>query len=628
MHLGPDDRSVHFHGRWRAIQAEPAGLRPVSIALSATFTIDGLVPYLGCFLAGRGLLMCLQLLPYNQIYQSLLDPRSPLFTTNPDVILVLPRAEDLVGPQLGQLAGLSGLDPAVIAAARESALAEIDRLCGALGHAETLSGTLFCGTLPPPQSTPLGVLDAGHPASQRQLVRELNDRLFRFATGQGRPGGTASTGRTRLFDLANVVESLGTARAYDDRLLYLSRCPFSDEFMRHAAHALARSITPLFVAPAKVLVLDLDNTLWGGVIGEDGADGIAIGESGLGAAFAAFQEALLALRAQGVLLCVASKNNEADALPVLETHPGMRLRRHHLSAWRINWQPKSESIKQLAAELSLGLDSFVFLDDSPVECEEVRRALPQVHVVQLPDDPARYVRALRSLPVLDRMVLTAEDGRRAEQYAAERARRAAAPPEVGDPQALREHLLGLGLQLCVRRLRAEDVPRAAQLTQKTNQFNLTTIRRSESDIEVLRRDPTYRLWSIEVADRFGDYGMTGLCIVAADDRERTTYHLDTLLLSCRVLGRGVETGLLQVVLAELVQAGARRLWARFEQTAKNEPARGYLPGHGFRPLTEGRYLLEPLVTEGFDTAHLHITTDVLGASGRSGGGDGPAGGPA
>lgn len=575
------------HARWRALQEDPAGLRPLTVALCASFTSEPLWPHLGCALSDRGLFARFVAPSFGQIYQALLDASGPVRAAAPDLTVVLPRAEDLCAPALRRLATL---DPQAVSAARAEAHAEIERLCQALSRfTQETPGSLLCATLPPPQSTPLGVLDASHPASERHLRAELNLQLFQHA--QRAP-------RTRLFDLAAVVESVGTARAYDSRLFHLSRCPFSREAQQAIAAALCRALSPLVSPPAKVLVLDLDNTLWGGVVGEDGPAGLSISDSGLGAAFAAFQEALLCLRHQGVLLCVASKNNEADALEVLDHHPGMRLRRHHLSAWRIGWQPKSESLRALARELGLGLDAFVFIDDNPVECAEVRQQLPQVTVLQLPQDPADYVEALRALPVLDRMSLTAEDRLRPEHYAAQRARRAlempsereggeqGAAPGPGtraDPEALSAHLRDLGLRLFVRRLRAEDVPRAAQLTQKTNQFNLTTIRRTEGEMEALRRDPACAVYVAEVADRYGEYGLTALAIVTPAPGDEGAAALDTLLLSCRVLGRGVETGLLQVIARDLRRAGKLRLLGRFVPTAKNAPARDFLQAHGFVP---------------------------------------------
>ena len=589
-----------FQRRWRELSDAPGALRPVSIAIAASFTVDTLLPYLGGLLAQRGLFARFTVAPFGQIYQSLLDPNSELRAAEADVTLVLARLEDLCARPLADLALL---DPARLGDARAEVHAEIDRLCGALAAFETATaGTLLVGTLPAPPHPPLGVLDASHPASLVQLTRECNVALWSAAQKRR---------RLRLVDVDQVIAELGAAKAWDPRMAVLAGCPLSTAGLRHLADHLSRTIAALMLPTAKVVVLDLDNTLWGGIVGEDGPGGIAIGPTGLGAAFAAFQDALLALRAQGVLLAVASKNNEADAFEIFDHHPGMRLRREHLAAHRISWQSKSESLRELAAELSLGIDSFVFIDDSPTECAEIRGVLPEVTVVELPAEPARYVEALRAVRQLDRMTLTDEDRMRAAAYAAEKARTAARTSAEGDPDALRAHLRSLGLVVHVRRIGDADVARAAQLTQKTNQFNLTTVRRSEADIEALRRDPAWRLYALDVTDRFGDYGTTGL--VFAHRTDDTTWDLESVILSCRVLGRGVESALLRVVTADLVEAGARRLTGRLIPTKKNAPVRDFLPRHGFVPAAgDGpgeAFVKQPLPGAPFDDDHVTAHLD-------------------
>ena len=596
--LGPSAPTAAFHKRWREIQANPDGLRGISVALTSSVTIETLVPYLGAYLGERGLYARFTVAPFNQIYQGLLDPESDVRRADADVTVVLPRMEELCSRSLAELALL---DPYKIEAARAEAHTEIGRFCDALlGYERASRGMLLCGTFPPPATTPLGVLDASHAASVHALQRELNVVLWRIAR---------AAVRIRLVDVDALIAHLGGERAWDPRMALVAGCPYSATFLRLLGERLARSIVPLSVAPAKVVVLDLDNTLWGGIVGEDGPAGLALGGAGVGAAFSAFQEALLALRAQGVLLCVASKNNEADAHEVFDRHPGMRIRRHHLSAERISWQPKSAALRQLADELSLGLDSFVFVDDSPTECEEIRRLLPEVTVLELPPDPARYVEALRSVPALDRMVLTSEDRVRADLYAAERERAAARPVgDANDPEALARHLRSLELRARVRLLGADDVPRSAQLTQKTNQFNLTTIRRTEADVMAMRGEPGWRLYGLDVTDRFGDYGFTGL--VFARRTAEHVWDLDTVLLSCRVLGRGVESALLAAVIDDLARAGARLLTGRFVPTAKNAPARDFLPRHGFVEGEGGQWVKEPLPGPAFAADHIAVAFEA------------------
>jgi FkbH-like protein len=587
-----------FQRRWRELSADPAGRRPVAIAITASFTVDTLLPYLGCLLAQRGLYPRFTVAPFGQIYQSLLDPGSELRAAEADATLVLARIEDLCARPLADLALL---DPARLGEARAEVHAEIERLCGAVGAFEAATaGTVLIGTLPAPPTAALGVLDASHPASLVQLGRECNVALW---------NAVQKRRRLRLVDVDQVIARLGAARAWDPRMAVLAGCPLSTAGLCHLADHLSRALAALVLPAAKVVVLDLDNTLWGGIVGEDGPGGIAIGPTGLGAAFAAFQDALLALRAQGVLLAVASKNNEADAFEIFDHHPGMRIRRDHLAAHRISWQSKSESLRELAAELSLGVDSFVFVDDSPTECAEVSGVLPEVTVVQLPPEPARYVEALRAVAALDRMTLTDEDRMRAGAYAAEKARTAARQAADGDPDALRAHLRSLGLVVQVRRVGGADVARTAQLTQKTNQFNLTTVRRSEAEIETLRRDPAWRLYALDVSDRFGDYGTTGL--VFAHRVDDTTWELETVLLSCRVLGRGVESALLRLVTGDLIAAGAQRLTGRLIPTKKNAPVRDFLPRHGFvavaandAPGPGEAFVKAPLPGAPFDDDHI------------------------
>ncbi len=593
----PGLSSVAAQRRWRELQATPGARTTISIAIVASYTVEPLVPYLGCLLAERGLHARFTLAPFGQVYPSLLDPDSVVRNSQAAITLVLVRLEDLCPRPLAELARL---EPVEVGAARAAAQDEITRLCETVETFVAASPHLvLIGTLPAPPTTPLGMLDASHPSSLVQLVRTCN-----LALGNA----VQRSPWLRLIDIDHAIAQLGAERAWDPRMDVLSGCPWSSDGLRRIAEHLTRAITALVVPAAKVVVVDLDQTLWGGILGEDGADGIVIGPTGLGSAFQAFQAALLALRAQGVLLAVASKNAEADALAILDHHPGMRIRRHHLAAHRISWRPKSESLRELAVELGLGLDSFVFLDDSATECTEIHRMLPEVTVILLPPDPAHYVARLRAIPQLDRMTLTDADRGRATAWAAEPARRAAHALVANDPAAMRAHLRSLELVVGVRRLRDGDVARAAQLTQKTNQFNLTTVRRNEADIAALRRDPTWRLYALDVTDRFGDYGTTGL--VCAHQTASATWDLETVLLSCRVLGRGVESALLRAVIGDLVDAGARQLTSRWIPTARNAPARDFLPRHGFVAVPDSGpgqgYIKALLPGTAFDDAHITV----------------------
>jgi len=326
-----------------------------------------------------------------------------------------------------------------------------------------------------------------------------------------------------------------------------------------------------------VVAADCDNTLWGGIVGEDGRQGIQLDPHEYpGNIHHAFQRQLVQLVRQGVLLVLCSKNNEADVLEVIDQHPGCFIRREHLSGWRINWQDKARNLEELAAELNLGLDSFVFIDDSPVECGLVRQLLPMVDVLQAPKRVYRLPELLRDYSGFFRLVVTEEDRRRTAQYQAQRQREA----ERSHAGSLTDYLAGLGLVAEIGPALAEEVPRVAQLTQKTNQFNLTTRRYGEGEIARLHEDPDSLVLCLKAQDRFGDYGLTGVAIVVRKDKSA---EIDTFLLSCRILGRRLEDVFLNRVLAAALAAWpVESASAEYLRTRKNAQVADFYERLGFR----------------------------------------------
>jgi FkbH-like protein len=320
--------------------------------------------------------------------------------------------------------------------------------------------------------------------------------------------------------------------------------------------------------------VDLDNTLWGGVIGEDGITGIQLGAEHPGAAYQALQRVMLDLSRRGVLLAICSKNNPEDAIEVLEKHPGMLLRPKHFACIRINWADKAQNLHEIAAELNIGIDSLALFDDNPVEREQVRAALPEVSVIDMPQDPLAYAATLRDFPGFERLALSAEDQQRTKMYAAQQQRTHAEQTF----QSKEDFYRYLEQEAEVAPVGPATLARIAQLTQKTNQFNLTTRRYSEQKITELAADPNWRVLSIRVRDRFGDHGLVGVAITRD---EGNACEIDTFLLSCRVIGRDVETALLAHLSQLAVDRGRLRLCGWFLPTAKNAPAREFYARHGF-----------------------------------------------
>lgn len=324
----------------------------------------------------------------------------------------------------------------------------------------------------------------------------------------------------------------------------------------------------------KAVVTDLDNTLWGGIVGEDGFNGLQLGGEYPGAAYRELQRALLDLHHRGVLLAICSKNNPPEAMEVLEKHPGMLLRPQHFAAMRINWTDKVQNLREIAAELNIGVDALAFLDDNPAECQRVRLELPEVTVLELPSNPMLFAPLLRQHPALERLTLSAEDRNRSHYYSEQR-QRAASQQTAG---SVEEFLRSLDQHIEILPVNEATCARVAQLTQKTNQFNLTTRRYSEQEIGEFQCSGQSEIFSVRVTDRFGDNGIVGVMIAR---REGAACIIDTFLLSCRVIGRTVETAMLAFLLDRARIHGVERLEGWFLPTRKNAPASDFYAKHGF-----------------------------------------------
>ncbi|MCC7124229.1 MAG: HAD-IIIC family phosphatase [Acidobacteria bacterium] len=370
--------------------------------------------------------------------------------------------------------------------------------------------------------------------------------------------------------------------AEEAKLWYAAKVPFHSDVFRRAAQQVKGSVRAARGDSRKVIVLDLDDTLWGGLVGETGPAALRLGgHDATGEAFADFQRALLALKERGVLLAIASKNDERVALDAIETHPEMVLRRSDFAAWRIDWTDKAANILALARELNLGLQSMVFIDDSAIERARVREALPDVLVPDWPSSPLLYVDALVSLGCFDAVTLTGEDRARATQYADERVRTA-----EREAMGVDDWLRRLDLQIDVEELHDRNAPRAVQLLNKTNQMNLRTRRLDHAQFNAWLAGGRRKAWTFRVRDRFGDAGLTGLASIEIDD---ATARLTDFVLSCRVFGRRIELAMLHTVSEWARRQGARELVADYEPTAKNAPTLTFLESSGLRQTAPGQF---------------------------------------
>lgn len=415
----------------------------------------------------------------------------------------------------------------------------------------------IANTILEPCFPPGGMAAVASSGSVTRKIRALNTLLCDYAEASG--------GALSLIDWNILAARLGEGAVIDSRMAYAASAPFRPEFLNQVAWEASKQIRILRGRLNKCLVLDCDNTLWGGVVGESGPSGIALDPVVWpGRAYHEFQKSVLAEIGRGTVVALCSKNNEADVWQVIDSHPHCLLRREHIAAARINWQDKPQNIAGIAEELNLSLDSLVFLDDSPFECDQVRTLLPGVTVVEVPGSRlSDYPTLLGRLGLFDGLATSAEDRVRSRLYQDERRRR-----QHGEAFADRGAYLGsLGLKAHIHPAAEAELGRVAQLTQKTNQFNLTTRRYSEAEIRAMAADPACRLYSLTAEDKFGSYGLTGVLIAR---RQGDVVDIEALLLSCRILGRQFEDCFVAVCLADLAagQPGTR-FTAAYLPTAKN-----------------------------------------------------------
>ena len=379
----------------------------------------------------------------------------------------------------------------------------------------------------------------------------------------------------KIIEISDFFNRYSNEQLIDWKFYYLSQMPVNPKLANDFSVWLNRQIEIIELKRKKCLVLDLDNTLWGGILGEDGIEGIKMGETYPGNCFLFFQEYLLQLHKSGIILTVCSKNNGQDVLNVWEKHPDCVLRREHFVAYRINWRNKADNIREIANELNIGLDSLVFIDDNPTERELVKQFLPQVSVPDFPKQPYLYPEFIKFLTdnYFSAYQLTNEDLVKTQQYK-ENAERKQFESSFVDFDS---YLRSLEIELTIEPLDDINIVRFAQMTQKTNQFNLTTKRYTETDIKNLFNNGAW-IYGLRVKDRFGDNGLTGLIIINCEDN---VAKIDSFLLSCRILGKGIERVFIQSLLLKLKQTGVRMVKASYFRTEKNVQVENFYEQNGF-----------------------------------------------
>jgi FkbH-like protein len=537
-----------------------AGLTPFRLGIVSSHTVDYLAQALPGTALRHGLMLEVVMADYGQAAQQLLDAGSEFGRAKLDAILIALdyRALGLSEARFTAKDAEAAVDGAISYAA---GLAE--------GVRNTIGTSCVLQTLVPPAETLFGNFDARFPGSVRTMIERFNHRLLFEVAGD----------TDLIVDAASLAASTGLNVWNDARDWHKAKLPAAMGAIPLYAEHVCRVLGAARGKSRKCLVLDLDNTLWGGVIGDDGLNGIKLGQgSSTGEAFLEIQRYALALRQRGIVLAVCSKNDESNARLPFREHPEMLLKEEHIAVFVANWQDKANNIREIAATLNIGIDAIVFLDDNPVERGLVRDILPEVAVPELTEDPADYPGILARAGYFEAVGLSSEDLKRADYYQANAER--VSLKKIGN---LEEYLASLDMVATLVPFDAVGRVRIAQLINKSNQFNLTTRRYSESDVARFETDPNKFCLQIRLVDRFGDNGMISVVIF---DRGEDEWRCDTWLMSCRVLGRRVEELVLAHVAETARGAGASRLTGVYLPTKKNSLVAEHFAKLGFSKVSD------------------------------------------
>jgi len=532
--------------------------KSASISFLRNFTIEGIEPYIKYHLYMSDIKPNIVFGNYNTVHQEVLDGNSHLYSSPADVIVL--------SLMLEQLDAECRAPNWSAGKTKEQILQLFDLV------ASKSSALIIVNTFIPPFYSNLGIASSSL-LSGGEEITELNESIRDYVKGH--------SGQFFLADWERFIRITGEGKGIDYRYWYMSKAPFKKDFLNLYALEIVKIVKALKGYVKKCLVLDCDNVLWGGIIGEDELNGINLDKNDYpGRAYYDFQMSVLHLVERGVSVVLCSKNNEEDVWNVLDHHPCSLIKRSHLSGWRINWDNKVDNLISLANELNLGIDSFVFIDDDPSEYELVKRYLPEITVLQVPTNLYTYPQLLFREGLFDALNISTEDKQRSVMYQAEAQRR----QEKSRFENLEEYLASTELSAVIHLARDHEIGRVAQLTQKTNQFNLTTRRYSERDIRDFCSDPAWAVYSLTAKDKFGDYGLTGVLIARHEGEEGI---IDTLLLSCRILGRRFEISLVEHCFRDLEDKWNIKRWkAEYIPTKKNQQVANFWNSVGSKQVEE------------------------------------------
>lgn len=532
------------------------------VGILRSFTLETMIPFLKVSFLKRNLDAKIILGNFNSIYQDLSQPLE--WIKDLDFLIIFYRLEDF-SPDLPYK--FNNMSP-------EEKEKEASRIKELLNNwmelaLKVFKGPVFFSNFDSPNYFPSEYYDSQDLNGFLYFVNKLNYDVLEIARDKN----------IYIIDLFKVQLKCGLTEYLDERMYYISKYPFSQKSTIMISNHISRFLKAFLFPPKKVLILDLDNTLWGGIIGEDGINGIKLGPDYPGSAYVNFQKKILNLYYNGVLLAISSKNNYEDAMEVFKNHPNMVLKEENFVVMRINWDEKESHLKEISKILNLGTDSFVFIDDSEYECERIKKTMPEVTVYKMPKEPTEITTFFEKIEDFDFVNISEEDRKRAKMYQEEAKREEL---KISSP-TLEDFYFSLKMKLQIGRVTADKFQRISQLTQRTNQFNLTTKRYTEEDIKYFSENEDFRLYWARLSDNFGDYGIIAAAIIL---RENDSFIMDTFLLSCRAIQRTVETAFLAYIFKKAKEEGIKYIKGKIIYTKKNIPARDFYQRHNFTKIAQ------------------------------------------
>ena len=535
--------------------------KKLKVAIMSSFTLNGLDETIRVMCSEFDTRCQSYVSGYNQYNQELLNPQSDLYSFSPDVTFMILDIRNFLGDIFHFPYTLSDEQRKILV---KEKIEELKKLL--IIFEENTQSKLIISNFNIPSYSPNGIIETRTEFGFHEMIEQINKSLREFCKKKN---------SIYVYDFNNFVSKHGEKTVFDYRQFHVGDIQIIYNLIPFLANDLMSYIKPILGKNRKCIVLDLDNTIWGGVVGEEGFNGIELGHTSNGKAFVEFQKELLSLWNQGIILAINSKNNFDDAIKVIREHPSMILSEKHFASVQINWNDKTENMKQIADELNIGLDSFVFFDDDKLNQERIKQTFPEILTVELPNDPSQFSPIIKELNDFNVLHRTKEDMKRGEMYAQQRERKFF----KNSVSNLDEFLKQLEIKVKIKKSNDFLIPRISQLTLKTNQFNLTTRRYQEDEIKTLSDDENFHVGCAQVLDKFGDNGITGAYIVKKNEN---FWLIDTFLLSCRVMGRGVENAILSEILKDAKDNGVNEIKAEFIPTGKNKPAESFLSDFGFK----------------------------------------------